>query len=116
MICRRSSIFKIFAPIGSHVNENEKHSKYERNPCTKFRDNCDTDGWTDGRTDDGPTDERRRTTDDGQIAISLETLSKLPTAIVELKSETNPRNRYNGDPTATWPTVGRRPTKDNRQI
>ncbi len=35
--------------------------KFERNPCIKFRDNCDTDGWTD---------DRRRTTDDGQIAIS----------------------------------------------
>ncbi len=33
--------------------------KFERNPCIKFRDNCDTDGRTDGRT-----------TDDGQIAIS----------------------------------------------
>ncbi len=30
--------------------------KFERNPCIRFRDNCDTDG--------------RRTTDDGQIAIS----------------------------------------------
>ncbi len=34
--------------------------KFERNLCIKFRDNCDTDGRTDGR----------RTTDDGQIAIS----------------------------------------------
>ncbi len=33
--------------------------KFERNPCIKFRDNCDTDR----RTTDG------RTTDDGQIAI-----------------------------------------------
>ncbi len=23
--------------------------KFERNPCIKFRDNCDTDGRTDGR-------------------------------------------------------------------
>ncbi len=39
--------------------------KFERNPCIKFRDNCDTDGrTTDGRRTDG------RTTDDGQIAIS----------------------------------------------
>ncbi len=37
--------------------------KFERNPCIKFRDNCDTDGR---RT----SDDRRRTTDDGQIAIS----------------------------------------------
>ncbi len=28
--------------------------KFERNPCIKFRDNCDTDGrTTDGRMDDG---------------------------------------------------------------
>ncbi len=28
--------------------------KFERNPCIKFGDNCDTDGRrTDGRTDDG---------------------------------------------------------------
>ncbi len=33
--------------------------KFERDPCIKLRDNCDTDGRTDGRT-----------TDDGQIAIS----------------------------------------------
>ncbi len=39
--------------------------KFERNPCIKFRDNCDTDGRT---TDDGRTD--GRTTDDGQMAIS----------------------------------------------
>ncbi len=37
--------------------------KFERNPCIKFRDNCDTDG----RTDDGRTDGRM---DDGQISIS----------------------------------------------
>ncbi len=43
---------------------------FERNPCIKFRDNCDTDGRTTvgRRTDDGRTD--GRTTDDGQIAIS----------------------------------------------
>ncbi len=38
--------------------------KFERNPYIKFSDNCDMDRrTTDGRTD------RRRTTDDGQIAI-----------------------------------------------
>ncbi len=35
--------------------------KLERNPCIKFRDNCDTDGRTDARTTDGRTDDRRRT-------------------------------------------------------
>ncbi len=25
-ICRRGSVFEIFTPIGSHVNENEKYS------------------------------------------------------------------------------------------
>ncbi len=35
--------------------------KFERNLCVKFRDNCDTDGRTDGRTTDGrhPTDKLR---------------------------------------------------------
>ncbi len=40
--------------------------KFERNPCIKFRDNCDTDGRTTGRTDDGRTTDGRtdgRTTD-----------------------------------------------------
>ncbi len=27
--------------------------KFERNPCIKFRDNCDTDGRTDGQRTDG---------------------------------------------------------------
>ncbi len=27
--------------------------KFERNLCIRFRDNCDTDGRTDGWTDDG---------------------------------------------------------------
>ncbi len=31
--------------------------KFERNQCIRFRDNCDTDGRTDGRR----TDDRRRT-------------------------------------------------------
>ncbi len=38
--------------------------KFEKNPCMKFRDNCDTDGRTtdDGRrTDDGRTDGRQTT-------------------------------------------------------
>ncbi len=38
--------------------------KFERNPCNKFRDNCDTDGrrTDDGRTD-GRTDGRRTNCD-----------------------------------------------------
>ncbi len=29
--------------------EGKPQLKFERNPCIKFRDNCDTDGRTDGR-------------------------------------------------------------------
>ncbi len=40
--------------------------KFERNPCIKFRDNCDTDGRTDG-----PTDERRRTKCDSMSSADI---------------------------------------------
>ncbi len=33
--------------------QGKQQPKFEINPCVRFRDNCDTDGLTDGRTDDG---------------------------------------------------------------
>ncbi len=41
--------------------------KFERNPCIKFRDNCDTDG----RTDERRTDDRRRTNCDSMSSADI---------------------------------------------
>ncbi len=43
------------------IVQEKAQMKFERNPCIRFRDNCDTDG----RRTDG-----QRTTDEGQISIS----------------------------------------------
>ncbi len=64
---RKKSKKKFFSKIqktSKRIAQGKPQLKFERNPCVKFRDNCDTDGrTTDGRRTDG------RTTDDGQIAI-----------------------------------------------
>ncbi len=43
--------------MSERIAQRKPQLEFERNPCVKFRDNCDTDE----RTDDG-----RQTTDDGR--------------------------------------------------
>ncbi len=53
------------------IVQEKPQMKFERNPCIRFRDNCDPD---DGRTDGRRTD-RRRTTDKSPIPWALLTES-----------------------------------------
>ncbi len=41
------------AKTPKRIAQGKQQPKFETNPCIRFRDNCATDGWTDGRTDDG---------------------------------------------------------------
>ncbi len=60
----KKNFFSKIQKTSERIAQGKPQLKFERNPCVKFRDNCDTDGRTDGRRkDDG------RTTDNGQIAI-----------------------------------------------
>ncbi len=51
----KKNFFSKIQKTSERIAQRKPQLKFERNPCVRFRDNCDTDG--------------RRTTDDGQIAI-----------------------------------------------
>ena len=55
---KKSFLFKNSKKMSERIAQGKPQLKFERNPCIKFTDNCDTDGrMDDGRT----TDDRRRT-------------------------------------------------------
>ena len=60
MLTKMKNIRKKIKKPSERMAQGKPQLNFERNSYIKFRDNCDMDG----RTDD------RRTTDDGQIAIS----------------------------------------------
>ncbi len=57
----KKNFFSKIQKTSERMAQEKPQLKFERNPCIKFRDNCDTDGRTDGRWPAGRTDDRRRT-------------------------------------------------------
>ncbi len=54
----KKNFFPKIQKTSERIAQGKPQLKFERNPCVKLGDNCDTDGRTDGRTTDG-----RQTTD-----------------------------------------------------